>query len=259
MWIKSPDSAPDFHWSENNKQKSTLNGGTTTEVYDYFRLLYARGGIAYSYVTGEKMVKYSEDQIVDLVLKEYEGKKLTCSLRWFVAVKAITRNCSSRFEKGYLHVRIDGEIREITYGLKIDRYKIHDIEVVIDKLLVSAKDRQRLKQIDAKAMQQEMALWWSLKRNKARFFSKMLMCPTSGISYDEPAPQFFLQLTAWRLPALQGIRVVNKIDMDKIIPDQQSEYLQRSHCPTGQTQKHYNFLADRSHTPKSTTAHLKQL
>ena len=219
----------------NKNPRSTV--GTTTEVYDYFRLLYARAGIAYSYVTGEKMVKYSEDQIVDLVLKEYEGKKTYLLAPLVRGRKGHYKELFEQIrKKGYLHVRIDGEIREITHGLKIDRYKIHDIEVVIDKLLVSAKDRQRLKQSMQKAMQQGNGIVMIIEKDKeqARFFSKMLMCPTSGISYDEPAPHnFSFNSPHGACPHCKGLGVVNKIDMDKIIPDRSMSIYNGAIAPLG--------------------------
>ena len=219
----------------NKNPRSTV--GTTTEVYDYFRLLYARAGIAYSYVTGEKMVKYSEDQIVDLVLKEYEGKKTYLLAPLVRGRKGHYKELFEQIrKKGYLHVRIDGEIREITHGLKIDRYKIHDIEVVIDKLLVSAKDRQRLKQSMQKAMQQGNDIVMIIEKDKeqARFFSKMLMCPTSGISYDEPAPHnFSFNSPHGACPHCKGLGVVNKIDMDKIIPDRSLSIYNGAIAPLG--------------------------
>jgi len=219
----------------NKNPRSTV--GTTTEIYDFLRLLYARAGEAYSYVTGEKMVKYSEDQIVDLILQEYEGKKtyLLAPL-----VRGRKGHYKELFEqvrkKGYLHVRIDGEIREATHGLKLDRYKNHDIEVVIDKLEVSEKDRKRLKESMQKAMQQGNGIVMLLEKDtdKARFFSKMLMCPTSGISYDEPAPHnFSFNSPHGACPRCKGLGFVNEIDMDKIVPDKKLSIYQGGIAPLG--------------------------
>ena len=137
----------------NKNPRSTV--GTTTEIYDYLRLLYARAGIAYSYLSGERMVKYTEEQILDLILKDYKGKKI-----YILAPLVRTRkgHYKELFEqvrkKGYLYVRVDGEIREALPGMKLDRYKNHDIEVVIDKLIVTDKDDVRLKNSEATAMQQ---------------------------------------------------------------------------------------------------------
>ncbi len=219
----------------NKNPRSTV--GTTTEIYDFLRLLYARAGEAYSYVTGEKMVKYSEDQIVDLILQEYEGKKtyLLAPL-----VRGRKGHYKELFEqvrkKGYLHVRIDGEIREATHGLKLDRYKNHDIEVVIDKLEVSEKDRKRLKESMQKAMQQGNGIVMLLEKDtdNARFFSKMLMCPTSGISYDEPAPHnFSFNSPHGACPRCKGLGFVNEIDMDKIVPDKKLSIYQGGIAPLG--------------------------
>ena len=205
----------------NKNPRSTV--GTTTEIYDFLRLLYARAGIAYSYVTGEKMVKYSEDQIVDLILNNYEGKKT-----YLLApiVRGRKGHYKELFEqirkKGYLHVRIDGEIKEITHGMRVDRYKIHHIEIVIDRLDVSEKDRRRLKDSMQKAMQQGNGIVMLLEKDKddVRYFSKSLMCPTSGISYDEPAPHnFSFNSPQGACPHCKGLGYINKIDIDKIIPD----------------------------------------
>lgn len=219
----------------NKNPRSTV--GTTTEIYDFLRLLYARAGDAYSYETGEKMVKYSEDQIVDLILKDYEGKK---TFLLAPLVKGRKGHYKELFEqirkKGYLHVRIDGEIREATHGLKVDRYKNHDIEVVIDKLLVSEKDRQRLKQSMQKAMQQGNGIVMLLEKDKdeARYFSKMLMCPTSGISYDEPAPHnFSFNSPHGACPHCKGLGYVNRIDMDKIVPDRELSIFNGAIAPLG--------------------------
>jgi len=219
----------------NKNPRSTV--GTTTEIYDFLRLLYARAGEAYSYITGEKMVKYSEDQIVDLILKEYESKK---TFLMAPIVRGRKGHYKELFEqirkKGYLNVRIDGEIREITHGLKVDRYKIHDIEVVIDKLLVSEKDRQRLKQSMQKAMQQGNGIVMLLEKDSdnARYFSKMLMCPTSGISYDEPAPHnFSFNSPHGACPKCKGLGFVNQIDMDKIIPDRNLNIYNGAISPLG--------------------------
>jgi excinuclease ABC subunit A len=219
----------------NKNPRSTV--GTTTEIYDFLRLLYARAGEAYSYVTGEKMVKYSEDQIINLILQDYEGKKtyLLAPL-----VRGRKGHYKELFEqvrkKGYLHVRIDGEIREATHGLKLDRYKNHDIEVVIDKLEVSEKDRKRLKESMQKAMQQGNGIVMLLEKDtdKARFFSKMLMCPTSGISYDEPAPHnFSFNSPHGACPRCKGLGFVNEIDMDKIVPDKKLSIYQGGIAPLG--------------------------
>jgi len=219
----------------NKNPRSTV--GTTTEIYDFLRLLFARAGEAFSYVTGEKMVKYSEDQIVDLILNDYEGKK---TFLMAPLVRGRKGHYKELFEqirkKGYLHVRIDGEIREATHGLKVDRYKNHDIEVVIDRLLVTEKDRKRLKESMQKAMQQGNGIVMLLEKDeeKIRYFSKMLMCPTSGISYDEPAPHnFSFNSPHGACHHCKGLGYVNQIDMDKIIPDKKLSIYNGGIAPLG--------------------------
>ncbi|MFM2290546.1 MAG: hypothetical protein RIS29_359 [Bacteroidota bacterium] len=219
----------------NKNPRSTV--GTTTEIYDFLRLLFARAGDAFSYATGERMVKYSEDQIVDLILKDYEGKP---TFLLAPLVRGRKGHYKELFEqirkKGYLNVRVDGEIKEATHGMKLDRYKNHDIEVVIDKLVVSEKDRQRLKQSMQKAMQQGNGIVMLLEKNQveARYFSKMLMCPTSGISYDEPAPHnFSFNSPHGACPHCKGLGYVNQIDMDKIVPDKKLSIYNGAIAPLG--------------------------
>lgn len=219
----------------NKNPRSTV--GTTTEIYDFLRLLYARASEAFSYVTGEKMVKYSEDQIVDLILKDYEGKK---TYLLAPVVRGRKGHYKELFEqirkKGFLNVRIDSEIREITHGMKVDRYKNHDIEIVIDKLTVSEKDRQRLKLSMQKAMQQGNGIVMLLEKDEKnlRYFSKMLMCPTSGISYDEPAPHnFSFNSPHGACPKCKGLGIVNQIDIDKIIPFKNQSIYNGAIAPLG--------------------------
>ncbi|MEA4983568.1 MAG: excinuclease ABC subunit UvrA [Paludibacter sp.] len=223
----------------NKNPRSTV--GTTTEIYDFLRLLFARAGVAYSYLTGEKMVKYSEDQIVDIILKDYEEKKI---LLLSPLVRGRKGHYKELFEnirkKGYLHVRVDGELREITHGMKLDRYRIHDIELVVDRLIVAGKDRQRLKQSLEKAMQQGNGIVMLLEKDneKVRYLSKMLMCPTTGISYDEPAPHnFSFNSPHGACPRCKGLGFVNETDMDKIIPDRKLSIYNGGIVPLG---KHKN-------------------
>lgn len=223
----------------NKNPRSTV--GTTTEIYDFLRLLFARAGVAYSYLTGEKMVKYSEDQIVDIILKDYEEKKI---LLLSPLVRGRKGHYKELFEnirkKGYLHVRVDGELREITHGMKLDRYKIHDIELVVDRLIVAEKDRQRLKQSLEKAMQQGNGIVMLLEKDneKVRYLSKMLMCPTTGISYDEPAPHnFSFNSPHGACTRCKGLGFVNETDMEKIIPDRKLSIYNGGIVPLG---KHKN-------------------
>jgi len=219
----------------NKNPRSTV--GTTTEVYDFLRLLFARAGQAYSYITDEKMVKYSEEQIVDLILKDYEGKKTYLLAPLVRGRKGHYKELFEQIrKKGYLHVRIDGEIREATHGLKLDRYKNHDIEVVIDRLDVSEKDRKRLKESMQKAMQQGNGIVMLQEKDveTVRYFSKMLMCPTSGISYDEPAPHnFSFNSPHGACPRCKGLGYVNEIDMDKIVPDKRISIYNGGISPLG--------------------------
>ncbi|MGC3976803.1 MAG: excinuclease ABC subunit UvrA [Paludibacteraceae bacterium] len=236
----------------NKNPRSTV--GTTTEIYDFFRLLFARAGEAFSYITGEPMVKYTDEQIVDLILKNYEGKK---TLLLAPLVRGRKGHYKELFEnirkKGYLHVRVDGEVREITFGMKVDRYKIHNIEIVIDRLQIEVKDRQRLKQSMEKAMLQGNGIIMlatassspskggDIKNSRSnnyssnsvgesllssgglrggRYFSRKLMCPTTGLSYDDPAPHnFSFNSPHGYCNHCKGLGFVNEIDMDKIIPD----------------------------------------
>ena len=225
----------------NKNPRSTV--GTTTEIYDYLRLLFARAGDAYSYLSGEKMVKYTEEQILDLILKDYNGKKI-----YLLAplVKSRKGHYKELFEqirkKGYLNVRVDGEIKEILHGMKLDRYKNHDIEVVIDKMVVSEKDTKRLKQSVATAMLQSEGLVMILDAETmdVRHYSKRLMCPSTGLSYREPAPHnFSFNSPQGACPKCKGLGVINKIDIDKIIPDRNLSIHEGGIVPLG---KHRNIM-----------------
>ena len=205
----------------NKNPRSTV--GTTTEIYDYLRLLYARAGTAYSYVTGEKMVKYTEERIVDMINSDYAGKRI-----YILAVLIRQRKGHYRelFEtlrrKGYLYVRIDGEITEIKSGMKTDRYKNHNIEVVIDKMQMREGFDDRLRKTVATAMREGDGLIMILDKDTgvAKNFSKRLMCPTSGISYRDPAPNMFsFNSPEGACHKCKGLGYVNEIDMKKVIPD----------------------------------------
>ena len=205
----------------NKNPRSTV--GTTTEIYDYLRLLFARAGTAYSYLSGEKMVKYTEEQILDLILNAYAGKRI---MLLAPLVRTRKGHYKELFEqvrrKGFLYVRVDGEVREVVHGMKLDRYKNHDIEVVVDKLVVSSKDDKRLTQSVAAAMQQGDGLIMVLDAgtNEVRHYSKRLMCPVTGLSYREPAPHnFSFNSPQGACPRCKGLGFVNLIDVDKVIPD----------------------------------------
>ena len=205
----------------NKNPRSTV--GTTTEIYDYLRLLFARAGEAYSYLSGEKMVKYTEEQILDLILNDYKGRRI-----YILApvVKSRKGHYRELFEsirrKGFINVRVDGEIKETTPGMKVDRYKNHDIEVVVDKLKVADKDDTRLKNSVSNAMQQGNGLMLILDvaTNQIKHYSKLLMDPITGLSYPEPAPHSFsFNSPQGACPKCKGLGVVSQIDIDKVIPD----------------------------------------
>ena len=205
----------------NKNPRSTV--GTTTEIYDYLRLLFARAGEAYSYLSGEKMVKYTEEQILDLILNDYKGRRI-----YILApvVKSRKGHYRELFEsirrKGFINVRVDGEIKETTPGMKVDRYKNHDIEVVVDKLKVADKDDTRLKNSVSNAMQQGNGLMLILDvaTNQVKHYSKLLMDPITGLSYPEPAPHSFsFNSPQGACPKCKGLGVVSQIDIDKVIPD----------------------------------------
>ena len=205
----------------NKNPRSTV--GTTTEIYDYLRLLFARAGEAYSYLSGEKMVKYTEEQILDLILKDYQGRRIYILAPLVKSRKGHYRELFETIRrKGFLHVRVDGEIRENTVGMKVDRYKNHDIEVVVDKLKVANKDDVRLKNSVNNAMQQGdgLMLILDVETKEIRHYSKLLMDPVTGLSYPEPAPHSFsFNSPQGACPMCKGLGVVSQIDINKVIPD----------------------------------------
>lgn len=219
----------------NRNPRSTV--GTTTEVYDYLRLLYARAADAYSYESGEKMVKYTEEQILALLLDSYLGKRVMILAPLVQSRKGHYRELfDSIRRKGFLTVRVDGEIREIVPGMKVDRYKNHDIEVVVDKLVVSPTDDSRLKNSVAKAMQQGDGLMQVLDTasGEIRHYSKRLMDPVTGLSYKEPAPHSFsFNSPQGACPKCKGLGVVSQIDMDKVIPNRSLSVRQGGIAPIG--------------------------
>lgn len=226
----------------NKNPRSTV--GTTTELYDFLRLLFARAGEAYSYNTGEKMVKYTEEEILSLIYTHYEGKRV-----YVLAplVKARKGHYKELFEqilkRGYLHVRVDGVLQEIHRGMKLDRYKNHDVEVVIDKLPISInEDEKRLRSSIQTAMKQGGGIIMLMDKDtdSVRFFSRQLMCPTTGLSYSDPAPHnFSFNSPQGACPKCKGLGVVNEIDIDKIIPDKAMSIAQGGIVPLG---KHKNSL-----------------
>ena len=219
----------------NKNPRSTV--GTTTEIYDYLRLLYSRAADAYSYLSGEKMVKYTEEKILELLLDAYDGKRI-----YILAplVKNRKGHYKELFEqmmrKGYLNVRIDGEMCEMSRGMMLERYKNHDIEVVIDKLAVDAKDTQRLKQSLATALAQGegLVMIMEMPSGEVRHYSKRLMCPVTGLAYKEPDPHnFSFNSPQGFCPKCKGLGVISSVDVDKVVPDRTLSVYDGALAPLG--------------------------
>lgn len=223
----------------NKNPRSTV--GTTTEIYDYLRLLYARAGEAFSYMSGEKMVKYTEEKVVDMIMADYRERKI-------YILAPLVRNRKGHYRelfeqmrrKGYLYIRIDGEIEELTRGMKVDRYKNHNIEVVIDKMKLSdtedATQRERLSKTIATAMKQGDGLIMILdnETNAANYFSKRLMDPVTGIAYKDPAPNIFsFNSPEGACPHCKGLGVIDEIDLKKVIPDDALNIYEGAIVPLG--------------------------
>ena len=233
----------------NKNPRSTV--GTTTEIYDYMRLLFARAGHAYSYMTGEPMVKYTEERVVEMIQNDYAGRRILILAPLVRSRKGHYRELfESMRRKGYLNIRVDGEMMEITQGMKVDRYKSHDIEVVIDKLSLPPTPSQgggeeRLKKSVSIAMKQGDGLIMILDVTKSplpsggvggglKFFSKRLMCPTSGISYSDPAPNnFSFNSPQGACPHCKGLGIINEIDLEKVIPNRKQSIYEGAIVPLG--------------------------
>ncbi|MFW5767284.1 MAG: excinuclease ABC subunit UvrA, partial [Bacteroidota bacterium] len=217
--------------------------GTITEIYDYLRLLYARAGIAYSYKTGAEMVRYSTDQIREIIRNDYNNKKI-------ILLSPVVRGRKGHYQelferirqKGFLQVRVDGKITDISPGMMLDRYKIHHVEVVVDKLKINEKSLGRLKKsleltLD---MGEGIAMLYEIENEQTRFFSKHLMCPDTGISYNEPAPHSFsFNSPEGACPKCSGLGVVKDFDPKKIIPNPELSIRQGGITPLG---KYKNML-----------------
>lgn len=219
----------------NRNPRSTV--GTTTEVYDFLRLLFARVGEAFSYVTGEKMVRYTEEQIVNLMLGQYEGRRVYLMAPIVQNRKGHYREVlESVRKKGYLHVRVDGEIVELLPDMMLDRYKNHSIEVVVDRLRVQSKDEQRLAQSVSTAMQvgRGLIMLCDADTLEVRHYSRRLMCPTSGIAYRDPAPHdFSFNSPQGACPHCKGLGYVQLVDMEKVFPDDSLSVRQGGVAPLG--------------------------
>ena len=227
----------------NKNPRSTV--GTTTEIYDFLRLLYARAGDAYSYKTGEKMVKYTEEQILELILTKYIGKKI-------YILSPVVRNRKGHYQelfeqirkKGYLNVRVDGEIREILPGMRVDRYKNHSIEILVDKLVVSNKFEDKLKKSLKIAMKlgDGLILIQEIDSGDVRHYSKMLMCPTTGLSYSEPAPHnFSFNSPQGACMKCNGLGTVDQIDVDKVFPKPELSIAAGGIAPLGKEKSNLLF------------------
>ena len=219
----------------NKNPRSTV--GTTTEVFDYLRLLYARAGEAFSYLSGERMVKYTEEKILSLISEQYMGKRIMILAP---SVRSRKGHYKELFEqirrKGYLYARVDGEVKEVLPGMRVDRYKNHDIEIVIDKMRVTNTDEERLRQSVATAMQQGEGLILILDADtgEVRHYSKRLMCPVTGLAYREPAPHnFSFNSPQGACPRCKGLGVVSLIDVDKVIPDRSLSIHEGAIAPLG--------------------------
>ncbi|MFC2776282.1 excinuclease ABC subunit UvrA [Segatella oulorum] len=219
----------------NKNPRSTV--GTTTEIYDFLRLLYARAGTAYSYLTGEKMVKYTEEKILEMILHDYAGKQI-------YILSPLVRNRKGHYrelfesmrKKGYMNIRVDGTIEELTRGMKVDRYKNHNIELVIDKMLVEDVSHERLTKSVEAAMKQGDGLIMLLEKGSTdgKYFSKRLMCPTSGISYKDPAPNIFsFNSPEGACPHCKGLGYVTEIDLQKVIPNNKLSIHEGGIAPLG--------------------------
>ena len=227
----------------NKNPRSTV--GTTTEIYDFLRLLFARAGEAFSYVSGEPMAKYTEEQIVHLIIRDFASRKI-CILSPLVHHRKghYRELFESVRRKGYLYVRVDGEMCEIVPEMKLDRYRNHDIEVVIDRLCVQEKDEARLAQTVAVALKQGDGLLQVLDTDtgELRHYSKRLMCPTSGISYRDPAPHnFSFNSPQGACPRCKGLGYVSLIDTDKVFPDRSLSVKQGGVAPLGKSRQQMIF------------------
>jgi excinuclease ABC subunit A len=211
--------------------------GTVTEIYDFMRLLYARAGEAFSYLTGDKMVRQSEDQILDTLFQTFKGKKLVLLAPIVKGRKGHYRELFQQIRKsGYTKVRVDGEVQDITAKMQVDRYKIHDIEVVTDRIVADPKDRARIGQSINKSLKEGKGVMMLLEENgKVHHFSKYLMDPKTGLSYDEPAPNTFSFNSPYgACPTCNGLGQIEEITEDSIIPDKKLSISRGGILPLGE-------------------------
>jgi excinuclease ABC subunit A len=229
--------------STNKNPRSTV--GTITEVYDFLRLLYARAGKAYSYASGDAMVKYTDQQIINLILKQFSSKKIAILAPMVKGRKGHYRELFQKIQRlGYLSVRVDGSLEEVYPGMQLDRYKIHDVEVVVDKLRVEEKYIPRLKKSVETAMNisKSSLLVWDIESDELKFFSKKLMCPTTGMAYDEPEPNTFSFNSPYgACPKCNGLGTNAEIDLDKIFPDKKLSIKKGGIAPVGEYKSSWIF------------------
>lgn len=219
--------------------------GTTTEIYDFLRLLYARVGEAYSYVTGKKMIKYTEEQVIDIILRDFDGKKIAVLAPMVRGRKGHYRELFDQIRKrGYTKARVDGEIVELKPGFKVDRYQTHDIEVVIDRIVIDKNKLERLGSSIEVAMKMgdNLVFITDIETGITHPYSKSLMCTESGISYEEPSPNSFSFNTPYgSCPKCRGIGTVNTVDMDKVIPDRGKTINEQGIAPFGEVRDTWTF------------------
>jgi excinuclease ABC subunit A len=219
--------------------------GTVTEIYDFLRLLFARAATAFSYETGEKMVSYTDEQIMNLITESYVGKRIALLAPLVRSRKGHYRELFEQISKqGYIRARVDGQLVEITPGMRLDRYKTHDIEVVIDRLKAGASNEERLKKSIAVAMKQGQGILMvmDLETNEARHYSRKLMCPTTGVSYPDPEPNTFsFNSPKGACPSCNGLGTVKEIDMSKVIPDSSLSIKKGGLAPLGEYKRSWIF------------------
>ena len=229
--------------SVNRNPRSTV--GTITEIYDFMRLLYARAAIPYSYNTGEKMVRYSEEQITGMILSQYKGKRINILAPVVRGRKGHYRELFEQIrQQGYLKVRVDGDIRELVFGMQLDRYKTHDIEIVIDRLIVSEDIKERIVKSVETAFRRgkNMLLVQEDGSSEVRYFSKLLMCPTTGIAYQDPEPNTFSFNSPYgACPKCNGLGTIIQVDMSKIIPDPSLSLRKGGLAPLGEYKNNWVF------------------
>ena len=236
----------------NKNPRSTV--GTITEVYDFLRLLYARIGDAYSYNSGEKMVRYSEQQILSLIQDQYNNQAITILAPVIKARKGHYRELFEQIRKqGFLKVRINGEIQDITFGMRVDRYKTHNIEIVVDRIHIDGTSDDRLKKSVQSALHYGKGILMIQKKDSdgIKHYSKLLMCPSTGLSYDEPEPNTFSFNSPYgACPHCNGLGQISEIDFEKVIPDKTRTIKKGGLIPLGEYKNNWIFKTSRSHWRK---------